>query len=175
MSCCFCWPCCCFPPIRKSGFFEWVAIRAAHAARGDARRLFRNVFLLGTVITAVLSLDTTAVILTPLTLAFVTRLKVPARPYVFACAFVANTASLLLPVSNLTNLLFMETFHLPFSGFVARMALPQFAALVVNYACFRFLFREQLQKHFDLAVLPEPLSVVPHRRYFEGAVVILAL
>ena len=161
--------------LEKSGFFEWAAIRAAQAAMGDARRLFRNVFLLGTVITAALSLDTTAVILTPLTLAFVTRLKVPARPYVFACAFVANTASLLLPVSNLTNLLFMEAFHLPFSGFVARMVLPQIAALVVSYACFRFLFRDQLPKHFDPAVLPEPLSVVPHRRYFEGAVVILVL
>ena len=161
--------------LEKSGFFEWAAICAARAAQGDARRLFRNVFLLGSVITAALSLDTTAVILTPLTLAFVTRLKVPARPYVFACAFVANTASLLLPVSNLTNLLFTAAFHLPFSGFVARMALPQIAALVVNYACFRFLFRGQLPERFDPAVLPEPLSVVPHRRYFEGAVVILAL
>ena len=161
--------------LEKSGFFEWAAICSARAAKGDARRLFRNVFLLGTVITAALSLDTTAVILTPLTLAFVTRLKVPARPYVFACAFVANTASLLLPVSNLTNLLFTEAFHLPFSGFVARMALPQIAALVVNYACFRFLFRAQLPERFDLAALPEPLSVVPHRRYFAGAVVILVL
>jgi arsenical pump membrane protein len=61
-----------------------VAIRAARAAQGDARRLFRNVFLLGSVTTATLSLDTTAVILTPLSLAFVTRLKVPARPYVVA-------------------------------------------------------------------------------------------
>jgi len=161
--------------LEKSGFFEWAAIQAARAARGNARTLFRNVFLLGTLITAALSLDTTAVILTPLTLAFVTRLGVPARPYVFACAFVANTASLLLPVSNLTNLLFTGAFHLPFGGFVARMALPQVAALVVNYALFRWLFRDQLPESFDPAALPEPMSVVPHRRYFQGAVVILVL
>ncbi len=132
-------------------------------------------FLLGTAITSTLSLDTTAVILTPLVLAFVARLHLPARPYIFACAFVANTASLLLPVSNLTNLLFAGAFHLPFGGFVARMALPQAAAIAVNYACFRHLFRRELPPTFDASLLPEPMSVVPHQGYFRGAVSILAL
>jgi len=161
--------------LEKSGFFEWAAIHAARLAGGDARRLYRNVFLLGAAITATLSLDTTAVILTPLVLAFVARLNLPAQPYVFACAFVANTASLLLPVSNLTNLLFTSAFHLSFGSFVARMALPQIAALAVNYACFRWLFRGQLPDSFDSSPLPDPDSVIPHRGYFLGAVSILGL
>ncbi len=161
--------------LETSGFFEWAAIQAAQKAHGDARRLYRNVFLLGASITATLSLDTTAVILTPLTLAFVARLKLPARPYVFACAFIANTASLLLPVSNLTNLLFTGAFHLPFSGFAARMALPQAAAIAVNYACFRHLFRRSLPNVFDSGPLPVPTSVIPNQSYFRGAVLILAL
>jgi len=161
--------------LEKSGFFEWAAIQAARWAQGDARRLYRNVFLLGTAITAVLSLDTTAVILTPLALAFVARLHLPARPYVFACAFIANTASLLLPVSNLTNLLFTGAFHLSFAGFVARMALPQIAALIVNYACFQFVFRAQLPQRFDPATLPEPASVIAHAGYFRAATLSLGL
>lgn len=161
--------------LETSGFFEWAAIRAAQMAHGDGRRLYRNVFVLGTAITAMLSLDTTAVILTPLVLAFVARLKLPARPYIFACAFVANTASLLLPVSNLTNLIFAGAFHLPFLAFVARMALPQAAALLVNYALFRRLFRDDLPPKFDAGLLPEPDSVIPHAGYFRGAALILAL
>jgi arsenical pump membrane protein len=161
--------------VEKSGFFEWAAIHAARLARGDGRALYRNVFLLGAAITAVLSLDTTAVILTPLVLAFVQRLRLPARPYVFACAFVANNASLFLPVSNLTNLLFASTFHFSFGRFAARLLLPQLVALLVNYAVFRRLFAAELPATFDAAALPAPASVVPHRGYFRAAAAVLGV
>jgi arsenical pump membrane protein len=161
--------------VEKSGFFEWAAIHAARLAKGNARALYRNVFILGALITAALSLDTTAVILTPLVLAFVQRLRLPARPYVFACAFVANNASLFLPVSNLTNLIFAGTFRFSFVHFAARMLAPQLVALLVNYAVFRRLFASELPASFDATLLPEPASVVPHRGYFRAAAAVLAL
>ena len=144
-------------------------------ARGDGRRLYRNVFVLGALITASLSLDTTAVILTPVVLAFVARLKLPARPYIFACAFVANVASLPLPVSNLTNLLFTGAFGLPFGGFALRMLLPQGAALLTNYALFRWCFRGDLPEKFSGDDLPDPQAVVPDVGYFRAAVAVLGL
>ncbi len=159
--------------LRSSGFFEWAAIHAARAARGDGRALYRNVFLLGAVTTALLSLDTTAVILTPVVLSFVGRLKLTPRPFLLACAFVANTGSLLLPVSNLTNLLFVSAFHWRFERFALTMTLPQIAALLVNYACFRRLFRRDLPGTFDADALPRPDSVLPDAPYFRGAVGVL--
>lgn len=150
-------------------------MQAARLAQGDGQRLYRNVFLLGAVITATLSLDTTAVILTPVVLGFVERLKLPARPYIFACAFVANVASLPLPVSNLTNLLFAGAFKLPFAGFFLRMLLPQCIALALNYTLFRRLFRDELPPKFSSEALPEPVSVIPDKSYFRGAVGILGL
>jgi len=156
--------------LERSGFFEWAAIQAARLAGGDARRLYRNTFLLGALVTAVLSLDTTAVILTPVVLAFVGRLRLPARPYVFACALVANAASLPLPISNLTNLLLAGPFGLGFGGFFLRMILPQCAALLVVYALCRRLFRADLPAAFAPAHLPDPRSVVPHAGYFRAAV-----
>lgn len=161
--------------LERSGFFDWSSIQAARLARGDGRRLYRNVFILGAVVTASLSLDTTAVILTPVVLAFVARLKLPARPYIFACAFVANVASLPLPVSNLTNLLFSGAFALPFGGFALRMILPQCVALLTNYALFRRLFRGDLPAEFSGDDLPDPMSVVPHAGYFRAAIAILGL
>jgi arsenical pump membrane protein len=94
---------------------------------------------------------------------------------VFACAFVANNASLFLPVSNLTNLLFASTFHFSFLRFAARMLVPQIVALVVNYAVFRRLFASELPAAFDASLLPDPDSVVPHRGYFRAAAAVLAL
>jgi len=161
--------------LERSGFFGWSSIQAARLARGDGRRLYRNVFILGALITATLSLDTTAVILTPVVLAFVGRLKLPARPYIFACAFVANVASLPLPVSNLTNLLFTGAFALPFGGFALRMILPQCVALLTNYVLFRWLFRADLPLSFLGDDLPDPETVVPHQGYFKAAVGVLGL
>ena len=111
--------------VGKSGFFDWAAIRCAQVARGDAHALYRNAFVVGAIVTAVLSLDTTAVMLTPVLLALVKRLKIPAAPYVVLCAFVANVGSMLLPISNLTNLLFADAFHQTFAAFAARMIVPQ--------------------------------------------------
>jgi arsenical pump membrane protein len=161
--------------VGKSGFFEWAAIWCARIARGDARALYRNTFLLGAIITAVLSLDTTAVILTPVVLSLVKRLRLPVMPYVVLSAFVANVASLMLPISNLTNILFADAFHFTFAAFAARMLAPQIVALVTLYFLLRWQFRRELPAHFDAASLPAPASVVPHRPYFIACVVVLGV
>ncbi len=160
--------------LRVSGFFEWAAVHAARAAGGDGRALYRNVFLLGALTTACLSLDTTAVILTPIVLSFVGRLKLNTLPFLMACGFVANTGSLLLPISNLTNLLFVSAFHWSFPRFVLIMAMPQAVALLVNYKLFRLLFRRDLPERFAGGDFPGPSELVPDQPYFRGAVCVLA-
>jgi arsenical pump membrane protein len=159
--------------LERSGFFEWAAIRAAQLAGGRVHALYRNVFVLGAAITAVLSLDTTAVILTPIVLSFVRRLKLPAAPFVFACAFVANTASLPLPVSNLTNLVFASSFHLTFGRFALRMLVPALIAVAVNHWLFWRLFRSELPRTFAPESLPRSDDVIPHRGYFRWSVGVL--
>ncbi|HEX5323034.1 MAG TPA: ArsB/NhaD family transporter [Capsulimonadaceae bacterium] len=161
--------------LEQSGFFEWAAILAARSSRGEARILFRNVFLLGFAITALLSLDTTAIILTPIVAAFISRLRLPSKPYLIACAFVANCGSLLLPVSNLTNLLFASAFHLSFGRFTLIMALPQFAAILANYLAFRYLFRHQFGQDFDRRPIPDSLSVLPDRIFFAASLLVLGV
>jgi arsenical pump membrane protein len=159
--------------VGKSGFFDWAAIRCALVAKGDAHSLYRNAFVAGAIITAILSLDTTAVMLTPVLLALVKRLKVPAAPYVLLCAFVANVGSLALPISNLTNLLFADAFRQTFAAFAARMIVPQLVALVSTYAILRWHFRRALPSSFDTESLPEPASVVPNHAYFLVCVTVL--
>ena len=159
----------------KSGFFDWAAIRSARLAKGNTRSLFRNAFVLGAIVTAILSLDTTAVMLTPVMLALVKRFKLPAAPYVVLCAFVANVGSLVLPISNLTNILFADAFHLTFAAFAARMIGPQIVALVTTYAILRWHFRRELPNCFDGESLPDAASVVPNRTYFLVSVTVLVV
>jgi arsenical pump membrane protein len=116
-------------------------------ARG-ARRLLAQVFVVASVTTAVLSLDATVVLLTPVVFATASELEVRAKPQVYACAHLANSASLLLPVSNLTNLLAFAASGLAFPRFAALMALPWLAVIGTEYAVFNRFFAA------DLAVRP---------------------
>lgn len=158
----------------RAGFFEWCALHAAQAARGSSRRLYTNVFIVGAVITAFLSLDTTAIILTPIVVSFVHRLKLNELPFVMACAFVSNTGSLLLPVSNLTNLLFQHAFNISFLAFFTHMLLPQLVAVSLNYLLFMVIFRQSLRESYDCD-LPEPASVVENAPFFKLSWLVLAL
>lgn len=135
----------------QAGVFDVLAIRAARSARGSGRLLLLNVFILGALITAFLSLDVTIIVLTPIVYAVVNRLGIDAVPYLFACVFVANTASLFLPMSNLTNILVYDLLHLSFAHFAAVMLLPNMAALAVNIGLFFVIFRARIPRAFDTA------------------------
>ncbi|MER6129587.1 SLC13 family permease [Streptomyces sp. NPDC001795] len=116
----------------------------ARTAAGRPRRLLVHVFALASVITAVLSLDATIVLLTPVVFATAARLGARSRPHVYACTHLSNTASLLLPVSNLTNLLAFAASGLSFTRFAALMALPWLVAIGVEYVVFRRFFATDL-------------------------------
>ncbi len=118
--------------------------RLATASRGSPLRLLAGVFGLASATTAVLSLDTTVVLLTPVVYETAGRLRVPPKPHVYACTHLANSASLLLPVSNLTNLLAFSVSGLTLTKFTALMALPWVVAIAVEYAGFRLFFAADL-------------------------------
>jgi arsenical pump membrane protein len=90
---------------RRAGMFDALGVWMARRAQRRPRRLLALVFIVAAATTAVLSLDATIVLLTPIVFATAARLPTNPRPHVYACSHLANTASLLLPVSNLTNLL----------------------------------------------------------------------
>ncbi|GAA4986495.1 ArsB/NhaD family transporter [Kitasatospora paranensis] len=131
------------------GLFQACGAWMARSAAGRPRRLLVQVFVLASVITAVLSLDATVVLLTPVVFATAARLGARPKPHVYACTHLSNTASLLLPVSNLTNLLAFAASGLGFTRFAALMALPWLVAIGVEYAVFRRFFAGDLDAGAD--------------------------
>jgi arsenical pump membrane protein len=130
--------------VEADGVFRWLGALLADRSKGDAGRLLVLVFGAAAVTTAVLSLDATVVLLTPVILTTVRRLRVRAAPHVYATAHLSNSASLLLPVSNLTNLLAFHASGLTFVGFAALMAGPWLVCIAVEYGVFRLFFRREL-------------------------------
>jgi arsenical pump membrane protein len=115
--------------------FEVIAARITIAARGHNAALFALCLAFAALTTIFLNLDTTAVLLTPVMLATAVRAGVAPLPLAMTTVWLANTASLLLPVSNLTNILAADRVDLSPVAFAGKMALPQLAALLVVAAC----------------------------------------
>lgn len=128
----------------RAGLFAAAAARVRSAGAGRPARLFTGVFLLAAAVTAGLSLDATVVLLTPVVLTAAVATGTAQRPGAYACLRMANSASLLLPVSNLTNLLAMPHLDLTFGGFALVMAPVLAVVLAVEYAVLRLLFRREL-------------------------------
>jgi arsenical pump membrane protein len=126
------------------GLFRAAGAWMARGCRGRPQRLLVYVFAVGAVVTAVLSLDATVVLLTPVVFATAARVGARPRPHVYACTHLANSGSLLLPVSNLTNLLAFAATGLSFTRFTALMSLPWLSAVAVEYVVFRWFFASDL-------------------------------
>ncbi len=141
------------------GLFRACGGWMARSAAGRPRRLLLAVFVLASVITAVLSLDAAVVLLTPVVFATAAQLGARPRPHVYACTHLANTASLLLPVSNLTNLLAFAASGLSFTRFAALMALPWLVAIGAEYAVFRRFFASDLDAGAQAPPAAEPPAV----------------
>lgn len=131
---------------RQAGLFDWVAVAAADHAAGSARRLFDLVFLVGTVVTVLLSNDATAVVLTPAVYAVARVVGAPPLPYLYVCAFIANAASFVLPISNPANLVVFGDRMPALGPWLAHFALPSALAIGSTYVTLRLVFRDDLRQ-----------------------------
>ena len=157
-----------------AGLFDWLAVRAARLAGKSAARLFLNVFLLGSLISMVLSNDASALILTPIVYVLVTKLRLPVLPYLFACTFIADTASFLLPVSNPINIIILSRFPLDLLTFLRLLFLPSLVLIGINIGIFFLLYRKQLKGAFEIKRLPSAEQAVKHKAYFRYTCCVLA-
>jgi arsenical pump membrane protein len=125
---------------RRQQVFQTLGGYMGVAAAGRPQRLFALVFAASAAVTVILGLDPTVVLLTPIALVTAARLQTDPKPHVYACGHLANSASLLLPVSNLTNLLAFHSSRLSFTRFAAIMLLPWVLAVLVEWIVLRRFF-----------------------------------
>ncbi len=145
---------------RREGLFDWLAARAARMARGSAARLFTLVFIVGTVVTVFLSNDATAVVLTPAVAAAARAAKAgKPLPYLLTCAFIANAASFVLPISNPANLVIYGSHMPPLLQWLPRYALPSLFAILATYAVLRWTQRADLRQAISAEIEVPELSV----------------
>lgn len=143
---------------RREGLFDWLAALATGAARGSATRLFLLIYGVGTVVTVFLSNDATAVVLTPAVYAATQAAKVKhPLPYLYVCAFIANAASFVLPISNPANLVVFGGGHMPPLGEWLRLfGLPSCLSIAATYLVLRWMQRDRLAAETIAADVERP-------------------
>ena len=130
---------------REEKLFDWLAAHATRLAKGSAQRLFLLIYLVGVVVTTFLSNDATAVVLTPAVASAVRAAKVKnPLPYLFICAFIANAASFVLPISNPANLVIYGAHLPPLLEWLPRYLLPSAVSIVATYFLLRYTQRAEL-------------------------------
>jgi arsenical pump membrane protein len=130
---------------REAGLFDWLAALATRIAKGSPDRLFALVYAVGMIVTVFLSNDATAVVLTPAVAAAMRAAAVSEPlPYLLICAFIANAASFVLPISNPANLVVYSSHMPPLFEWLPLFALPSLAAIAATYGMLRWSQRSKL-------------------------------
>lgn len=160
----------------EAGLFAGIARRLARAGRGRASVLWLFTVLLAVASTVFLSLDTTAVLLTPVVVLLARSVGLSPLPFALTTVWMANTGSLLLPVSNLTNLLAERPLGASDpAGFAAVMALPAIVAAVIPCVIIGVVFRRDLRERFVPPELEPPADPVLFRCSAVGVGVLVPL
>jgi arsenical pump membrane protein len=130
---------------RQEGLFDWLAAYAVRRSRGSAARLFTLVYVVGIAVTVFLSNDATAVVLTPAVYAAARRARAHPLPYLFVCAFIANAASFVLPISNPANLVVYGAHMPPLAVWIGEFGLASVISIAVTYGMLRWTQRRELR------------------------------
>lgn len=141
---------------QHAGVFDAAGRWAAGRARGRVWCLWLLVIALATASTIVLSLDTTAVLLTPVVIVMARQAQLSPLPFAMVTVWLANTASLLLPVSNLSNLLALR--HFDDADYLSVSWRPALAAIAVTVAIATLLYRTSLRGRYQ-----QPAEVIEER------------
>ena len=143
---------------RREGVFDWIAGHAVRASKGSRTRLFVLIYSVGIVVTVLLSNDATAVVLTPAVLAAVRAAKAEPLPYLLVCAFIANAASFVLPISNPANLVVYSGGMPSLGRWLLTFGLPSAVSILITFVVLRWLANPLLQGEVSTSVDEKPLS-----------------
>lgn len=136
--------------LRRTGFFQWLAIRSVKVAGGEPYRLLIVLSLVCAALSALLDNVTTVVLIAPVTLYIASVLRVSPVPFLISEILASNIGGTATLIGDPPNILIGSAAGLGFAEFLANMAPIALAILVVYVGLTRVLFGRDLRVHDDV-------------------------
>jgi len=159
-----------------AGLFRWASLKMAILSGGNGRVIFVAVTILGGGVSTLFTNDATVLILTPIIYEMLVALRFSQRmmlPYMMACGFVADTMSIPLVVSNLTNMITARYFELEFGRYALLMLLPSIASLGATLWVLLWYYRKEIPAQFDKTSVAKPESAIRDPFLFKAGIIVL--
>ncbi|MCL4347956.1 MAG: arsenical efflux pump membrane protein ArsB [Candidatus Thermoplasmatota archaeon] len=147
----------------EAGVFEYAAIKFARFARGNGKRMFVYLILLGAIISAFFANDGTALILTPIVVSLLVRTRISGKamiPFIIATGFIADSSSIPLVISNLVNIVTSSYFHISFLSYAEAMIFPDLVSIGASIFFLYIYFRKDIQESYETENLSNPEDVI---------------
>ena len=136
--------------LRRTGFFQWLAIRSVKVAGGEPYRLLIVLSLVCAALSALLDNVTTVVLIAPVTLYIASVLRVSPVPFLISEILASNIGGTTTLIGDPPNILIGSAAGLRFAEFLTNMAPIALAILVVYVGLTRVLFGRDLRVHDDV-------------------------
>ncbi len=162
----------------EAGYFNWAALHIARLGGGRGRLLFPFIIVLGAVISAFFANDGAALLLTPIVIAILHRLKFSPKEtlaFIIACGFIADTASLPLVISNLVNIVSANYFEVSFTEYALVMVPVDLVSIAASLFVLWVLFYKNIPQSYDHESLAKPESAIIDHQVFKAATPILLI
>lgn len=163
----------------QAGFFEWIALHMARFGGGNANKLFALIVLLGAVVAALFANDGAALILTPIVIAMLLKMRVSAATtlaFIMAAGFIADTASLPLVVSNLVNIVSADFFNISFDRYAQVMIPVNLVSVISSLVVLYVFYRRDIGGNYEVSSLAEPVTAIKDpMTFYMGWLVLVTL
>ena len=160
------------------GFFEWAALYMARLSGGSGKKMFIYSLILGSLVAALFANDGAALILTPILLSKMKLLRLDSKAlfaFVMAGGFIGDSASNPLVISNLTNIVTADYFHIGFWEYAKHMFLPNLLSIIASIVVLYIYFRKSIPQRVDISILKNPKEAIKNQKMFVLSWIFLAL
>ncbi|HEU5202726.1 MAG TPA: ArsB/NhaD family transporter [Candidatus Limnocylindrales bacterium] len=162
--------------LRRTGFFQWLAIRSVRIAAGEPYRLLIVLSVVSALISAFLDNVTTVVLLAPVTLYIAGVLRVSPVPFLISEILASNIGGTATLIGDPPNILIGSAAGLGFVEFLLNLGPVAVLILIAFLFATRFLFKGDLEVQGDVraGVLAldarEVLTDIPLLRWSLGVI-----